>query len=165
MSEIKQPANRFVPASSGEVRSSGTEYGRPAAMPLPASEPSEGREPDKYGVALGDLIVGTDVARWVSRVGVVIEILPYIPFASMGGNHYRVRVGSLYSTGEPFLAIVHDHARVVVPAGEPVVCAACGGEHESGHRFIDCLIAHERAAREAAAEESEESEEAEAVSA
>lgn len=107
------------------------------------------REPDRYGIAVGDLIAGTDVTRQSSHVGVVTEIIPYRPYVGMSGNRYHVRCGELYSTGEVIERVMHDHPLVIVPAGNPVVCATCSGEHAGADRFIECLVAHLRASRTA----------------
>lgn len=103
------------------------------------------REPDRYGIAVGDLIAGTDVTRQSSHVGVVTEIIPYRPYVGMSGNRYHVRCGELYSTGEVIERVMHDHPLVIVPAGNPVVCATCSGKHAGADRFIECLVAHLRA--------------------
>lgn len=126
----------------------GTEYGQRAPMPAPAPEPVEGREPDRYGVAVGDLVSGTDVTQGRNAVGVVIAVIPHEPLAGMSGNRYRIRCGDLYATGGIVERVIHDHPIVMAAAGTPIGCAYCPGEHASAERFIECQVAHVRADRE-----------------
>jgi hypothetical protein len=145
--------NRFVPAAEAPARNSGTEYGHPAPMPLPESESTEGREPDAYGVALGDLVVGEDTVSHASRVGVVVAKVVHTPHAGMPYHRYVLRTGELREgTGDALTVTVYERPRVMAPAGKPVECAACLGQHTTAERFVECLLAHQRVAREVAAQ-------------
>lgn len=106
------------------------------------------RRPDNNGVALGDLVAGTRVDNRQSTVGVVIGAVPYGSEPGPIGTRYRLRIGALWPTGGVVECVVHDYPLVFVPAGDPVVCATCGGKHASAERFIECQVAHLRAAVE-----------------
>lgn len=101
--------------------------------------------------AVGDLIIGECASTGASTVGVVTALVgpPRLgPGALADGPHYRVTVGALYPTGDVVTRTLRPWALVLVPAGSPVVCAECRGEHESAERFVACQVAHLRAEAE-----------------
>lgn len=121
-------------------------------------DPSALREPDVFGIAVGDLVAGTDISDQSSRVGVVTEIVSYAPAPGMAPtcHRYHIRCAKLLLTGEVVERVVHDRPLVIIPAGAPASsCFTCDvGHHANAELFIECGIEHERRefARKAAAD-------------
>ena len=89
----------------------------------------------------------------MSRVGVVVAKVVHTPHAGMPYHRYVLRTGELREgTGDALTVTVYERPRVMAPAGKPIEsCAECLGQHDSAERLVECLLAHQRVAREAEA--------------
>lgn len=114
-----------------------------------ADDVIEGRDPDPRGIAAGDLVLGARIPSQRTVVGVVIHTYPAPrPYV---GNRYTLRVADVFPTGDVEHCDVYGGVTVLARAGEPVDCALCRQMHIDPTRFVECLTAHVRAAREAEA--------------
>jgi len=118
----------------------------PAA--IEADEVIEGREADRFGIAVGDLIIGRDVTMGGSHLGAVVEIIPPLRHSGQYGNRYRVQCGEVYATGGPIERMIECPTVVREFGGEPIDCTACSSTHATPARFVACLVAHAQADHE-----------------
>lgn len=110
----------------------------------------DARKPDLFGVAVGDLVAGQPERGPVETVIGAVERIIAPDSAGYTGNHYEVRVADLFPTGDVQRRRLAPGVTIIAPADKPVGCR-CGQTHGSPGRFVDCLIAHVRAVREAEA--------------
>ena len=99
------------------------------------------RQPDEFGIAVGDRVRGRDVTMGNSTEGTVAEIIPPLRFSGQYGNRYRlVDTGETYAGGKPIEPIVECASRVVEhehhagcprDAEGPTIMYLCG--HEPRH--------------------------------
>ncbi|WP_431976033.1 hypothetical protein [Micromonospora haikouensis] len=76
------------------------------------------RQPDQYGIALGDLVLGRCVTNGTEYQGTVAEIIPPARHSGQHGNRYNLTgTGKVYSTGGRIEPIV-ERAALIVRADE-----------------------------------------------